>query len=215
MLSFLKKKWCLKEVSNDKAFALSKELNIPATVALLLINRGVMTSEEATLYLKSDLSLLHDPFLMAGMDEAVKRVIRAIKNEESITVFCDYDVDGVTSAAFLTHFFRDLNCPVSAYLPERQAEGYGLNSDAIRKIREQGASLMITADCGITGVKEVALAKKIGLDVIVTDHHQVGEEGLPQAVSVLNPHREECSYPFRFLSGVGLAFKLALGVRSG
>ena len=215
MLSFLKKKWCLKEVSNDKAFALGKELNIPATVALLLINRGVMTAEEATLYLKSDLSLLHDPFLMAGMDEAVKRVIRAIENEESITVFCDYDVDGVTSAAFLTHFFRDLNCPVSAYLPERKAEGYGLNSDAVRKIREQGASLMITADCGITGVKEVALAKEIGLDVIVTDHHQVGEEGLPQAVSVLNPHREECSYPFRFLSGVGLAFKLALGVRSG
>ena len=109
MLSFLKKKWCLKEVSNDKAFALGKELNIPATVALLLINRGVMTAEEATLYLKSDLSLLHDPFLMAGMDEAVKRVIRAIENEESITVFCDYDVDVVTSAAFLTHFFRDLN----------------------------------------------------------------------------------------------------------
>ena len=215
MLSFLKKKWCLAEVSHDKALALGKELNIPTTVGVLLVNRGVMTAKEATLYLKSDLSQLHDPFLMAGMDKAVKRVIRAIQNKESITVFCDYDVDGVTSAAFLTHFFRDLDCPVTAYLPERQAEGYGLNSEAVRKIREQGSSLMITADCGITGVKEVALANEIGLDVIVTDHHQVGEEGLPQAVAVLNPHRKECDYPFRFLSGVGLAFKLGLGVRSG
>lgn len=215
MLSFLKKRWLLAEVSQDKASALSKALNTPYTVAALLINRGVTDAEEAKLFLQSDLSLLHDPFLMAGMDKAVERVIRAIENKESITVFCDYDVDGVTSAAFLTHFFRDLNCPVKAYLPERQAEGYGLNSDAIRKIREQGATLMITADCGITGVKEVALANELGLDVIVTDHHQVGEEGLPKAVAVLNPHRDECDYPYRFLSGVGLAFKLAIGVRNG
>ncbi|MBC8284476.1 MAG: single-stranded-DNA-specific exonuclease RecJ [Nitrospinae bacterium] len=215
MLSLLKKKWCLAEESQEKSSALAKELNIPVTVAVLLINRGIDNAEEANLYLKSDLSLLHDPFLMAGMDKAVERVIHAIEHKESITVFCDYDVDGVTSAAFLTHFFRDLHCPVTAYLPERQAEGYGLNSDAVRKIREQGASLMITADCGITGVKEVALANELGLDVIVTDHHQVGKEGLPQAVAVLNPHQAECDYPFRFLSGVGLAFKLAIGIRNG
>ncbi len=215
MLSFLKKKWCLAEVFSDRALALAKELDVPFTVAVLLINRGVTSLEDAKTFLQADLSLLHDPFLMAGMDKAVERVIRGINKEESITVFCDYDVDGVTSAAFLTHFFRDLDCPVTAYLPERQAEGYGLNSDAVRKIREQGATLMITADCGITGVKEVALANELGLDVIVTDHHQVGEEGLPQAVAVLNPHREECDYPFRFLSGVGLAFKLAIGVRNG
>ena len=104
---------------------------------------------------------------------------------------------------------------ITAYLPERHIEGYGLNADAVRKIREQGTTLMITADCGITGVKEVALANELGLDVIVTDHHQVGEEGLPKATAVLNPHREECDYPFRFLSGVGLAFKLAVGVRKG
>lgn len=215
MLSFLKKKWCLADVSLEKSSALAGELNIPITVAVLLINRGVANVDEARVYLKSDLSLLHDPFLMAGMDKAVERVIRAIKNEESITVFCDYDVDGITSAAFLTHFFRDLQCPVSAYLPERQAEGYGLNSEAVRKIRERGTSLMITADCGITGVKEVALANELGLDVIVTDHHQVGGDGLPQAVAVLNPHRAGCGYPFRFLSGVGLVFKLAIGIRNG
>jgi single-stranded-DNA-specific exonuclease len=215
MLSFLKKKWCLAEVSLEGAADLARQLSLPIEVTVLLVNRGVSTKEQADQFLASDLTQLHDPFLMAGMDRAVERVIRAIENKESITVFCDYDVDGVTSAAFLTHFFRDLNCQVSAYLPERQAEGYGLNSEAVRKIRDQGASLMITADCGITGVKEVALANELGLDVIVTDHHQVGEEGLPQAIAVLNPHRKECDYPFRFLSGVGLAFKLAIGVRNG
>ena len=215
MLSLLKKKWCLADISSERSSALAKELNIPFAVAVLLINRGVDNAEKANLYLKSDFSLLHDPFLMTGMDKAVERVIRAIESKESITVFCDYDVDGVTSAAFLTHFFRDLNCHVSAYLPEREEEGYGLNSDAVQKIRNQGANLMITADCGITGVKEVAFANELGLDVIVTDHHQVGDEGLPQAVAVLNPHQAECDYPFRFLSGVGLAFKLAIGIRNG
>ena len=215
MLSLLKKKWCLADISSERSSALAKELNIPFAVAVLLINRGVDNAEKANLYLKSDFSLLHDPFLMTGMDKAVERVIRAIESKESITVFCDYDVDGVTSAAFLTHFFRDLNCHVSAYLPEREEEGYGLNSDAVQKIRNQGTNLMITADCGITGVKEVAFANELGLDVIVTDHHQVGDEGLPQAVAVLNPHQAECDYPFRFLSGVGLAFKLAIGIRNG
>jgi len=215
MLSLLKKKWCLAEDRPETVTVFAKDLNIPVEVAALLINRGVATLEEAKHFLRADLSELHDPFLMAGMNKAVDRVIRAIDKGEPITVFCDYDVDGVTSAAFLTHFFRDLHCSVDAYLPERQVEGYGLNVDAVRKIYERGTRLMITADCGITGVKEVALANEIGLDVIVTDHHQVGEEGLPQAVAVLNPHRKECDYPYRFLSGVGLAFKLALGVRSG
>ena len=215
MLSLLKKKWCLTEVSQEKASVLAQELDIPVAIAVLLLNRGVDTAGEANLYLKSDFSLLHDPFLMTGMEKAVERVTRAIRNKESITVFCDYDVDGVTSAAFLTHFFRDLNCHVHAYLPEREEEGYGLNLEAVQKIRKKGADLMITADCGITGVKEVALANELGLDVIITDHHQVGDEGLPRALAVLNPHQAECDYPFRFLSGVGLAFKLAIGVRNG
>jgi len=129
-------------------------------------------------------------------------------------LFCDYDVDGVTSAAFLTHFFRDIGVTVDYYLPERMKEGYGLNEDAVRSIRKEGASLMITADCGITAVREVELAHSLGLDVIITDHHQVGSEGLPKAVAVLNPHRSNCDYPYRFLSGVGLAFKLALAVRT-
>ena len=215
MLSLLNKKWCLAEPSAETVSLLERELHLPTVVAVLLVNRGVTSLESARDFLEADFSRLHDPFLMTDMRQAVERVIQALEQKEAITVFCDYDVDGVTSAAFLTHFFRDLNCPVEAYLPERQSEGYGLNSDAIRKIRERGASLMITADCGITGVKEVALANEIGLDVIVTDHHQVGEEGLPPAIAVLNPHRADCDYPYKFLSGVGLAFKLAIAVRNG
>jgi single-stranded-DNA-specific exonuclease len=215
MLSLLNKKWCLPEPSLDTVSLLKKELKLPASVAVVLVNRGITSKESAKDLIEADLSRLHDPFLMQGMDEAVNRVIQALEQKEPITVFCDYDVDGVTSAAFLTHFFRDLNCNVEAYLPERKIEGYGLNAAAIRKIRDGGAGLMITADCGITGVKEVALANKIGLDVIITDHHQVGEEGLPMAIAVLNPHRTDCQYPYQFLSGVGLAFKLAIGVRNG
>ncbi|MBT5028501.1 MAG: single-stranded-DNA-specific exonuclease RecJ [Nitrospinaceae bacterium] len=214
MLSLLNKNWCQAEPPSVTVSQLERGLKIPKPVAVLLANRGVTSEESAREFLSSDLSRLHDPFLMADMRQAVDRVIKAMEQKEAITLFCDYDVDGVTSAAFLTHFFRDLNYPVEAYLPERKAEGYGLNSDAVRKIRAQGAGLMITADCGITGVKEVALANEIGLDVIVTDHHQVGGEGLPPAVAVLNPHRSDCEYPYRFLCGVGLAFKLAIAVRN-
>jgi single-stranded-DNA-specific exonuclease len=214
MLSLSNKKWFMTEPSVETVSLLQEKLQLPKPVAEVLINRGITTEEKANDFIDAELSSLHDPFLMNGMSEAVNRVILALEKKESITVFCDYDVDGVTSAAFLTHFFRDLNCEVEAYLPERKIEGYGLNSIAVKKIRESGTGLMITADCGITGVKEVALANKIGLDVIITDHHQVGEEGLPKAIAVLNPHREDCNYPYQFLSGVGLAFKLAIGVRN-
>ncbi len=215
MLSLLNKKWCLAEPLAETVSLLEKGFHLPKAVAVLLANRGVTSEESARDFLEADFGRLHDPFLITGMRQAVDRILQALEQKEAITLFCDYDVDGVTSAAFLTHFFRDLNHPVEAYLPERQSEGYGLNSDAVRKIREQGAGLMITADCGITGVKEVALANEIGLDVIITDHHQVGEEGLPPAIAVLNPHRSDCDYPFRFLCGVGLAFKLAIAVRNG
>lgn len=214
MLSLLNKKWCLDEPSTEIVSLLENGLQLPTAVAVLLANRGVTSVESARDFIEADFARLHDPFLMTGMRQAVDRVIQALEQKEAITVFCDYDVDGVTSAAFLTHFFRDLNHPVEAYLPERHSEGYGLNSDAVRKIREAGAGLMITADCGITGVKEVFLANEIGLDVIITDHHQVGGEGLPPAIAVLNPHRSDCNYPYQFLCGVGLAFKLAIAVRN-
>jgi len=214
MFSLLNKKWILRNPSLEKVNDIACALDIPPVVAQLLVNRKIETVEEANVFIKATLSSLHDPFLIKGMELAVERILRAIKNKESIRLFCDYDVDGVTSAAFLTHFFRDIGVSVGYYLPERMKEGYGLNEDAVKLIRKEGASLMITADCGITAVNEVELALSLGLDVIITDHHQVGSQGLPNAVAVLNPQRSDCQYPYRFLSGVGLAFKLALAVRT-
>ena len=214
MFSLLNKKWILRNPSLEKVNDIACALDIPQVVAQLLVNRKIETVEEANFFVKATLSSLHDPFLIKGMELAVERILRAIKNKESIRLFCDYDVDGVTSAAFLTHFFRDIGVSVGYYLPERMKEGYGLNEDAIKLIRKEGASLIITADCGITAVNEVELALSLGLDVIITDHHQVGSQGLPNAVAVLNPQRSDCQYPYRFLSGVGLAFKLALAVRT-
>ena len=196
------------------AAELAGALRVSTHTARLLINRGIKTPEEGQFFIRADLAKLHDPFLITGMREAVDRVVRAIDRKENIRLFCDYDVDGVTSAAFLTHFFRDLGINVRYYLPERMAEGYGLNADAVKKIRDEGCTLMITADCGITAVSEVKWANELGLDVIITDHHQVGAEGLPEAVAVLNPHRPDCNYPYRFLSGVGIVFKLATAIRT-
>lgn len=215
MISLLHKTWNITQPPQDSVNALVKELGISPIVAGLLVNRHVTTADEARNCLDADLMKLHDPFLMTGMQPAVDRVIQSITAKEKITVFCDYDVDGVSSAAFLIHFFRDLGVEIDYYLPERMAEGYGLNATAVREIREKkGSALMITADCGITGNQEVELANSIGLDVIVTDHHQIGSDGLPDCVAVLNPHQPGCGYPYRFLSGVGIVFKLATAVRS-
>ena len=214
MISLLQKKWQLQEPSTELVTELSQALSISPVLAGLLINRKITDADEARNLIAADLTQLHDPFLMKGMQKAVDRVVQAIEACEKITVFCDYDVDGVSSAAFLIHFFRDLGVAVDYYLPERMAEGYGLNADAVRKIRAGGSALMITADCGITGNLEVKIANELGLDVIVTDHHQVGADGLPYCVAVLNPHQPDCNYPFRFLSGVGIVFKLATAVRS-
>ena len=197
--SLLNKNWLIAKPDADDVALLIRELKVVPVVAQLLVNRKIIDVEEARPLVDPDLSLLHDPFLMLGMRAAVDRILLAIEAKEKITLFCDYDVDGVTSAAFMTHFFRDLNVAVDTYLPDRHAEGYGINENAVRKIREGGSSLMITADCGITNVREVELAKQLGLDVIVSDHHQVGEAGARQGrSSVLNPHQTgmHVSLPF-------------------
>ncbi len=214
MLSLNKKKWILANPSSDDCLRLMEEACVSPLVAKLLVNRKVLTGEDAKYIVDGDLSNLHDPFLMKGMKIAVDRIIKAIEANEILTVFADYDVDGVSSAAFLIHFFRDLGIPIRYYLPNRMVEGYGLTVDALNSIKDMGSSLVITADCGITAVKEVAIAKEMGLDVIITDHHQVSAEGLPQALAVLNPHQPDCSYPFRFLCGVGIVMKLSTAIRT-
>ncbi|MBT7272416.1 MAG: single-stranded-DNA-specific exonuclease RecJ, partial [Nitrospina sp.] len=171
MLSLLNKKWIMRNPNLEVVGQISSALNLLPFVALLLVNRKIEGVDEAKVFIKAELLSLHDPFLINGVKLAVERILVAIQNKESIRLFCDYDVDGVTSAAFLTHFFRDIGVNVGYYLPDRMKEGYGLNEDAVRVIRKEGASLMITADCGITSVREVELAQSLGLDVIVTDHH--------------------------------------------
>jgi len=214
MLSLNNKRWLVANPSPDDCLRLMEEASVSPLVAKLLVNRQVMTGEDAKYIVDGDLSNLHDPFLMKGMNIAVDRIMKAIEENEILTVFADYDVDGVSSAAFMIHFFRDLGIPIRHYLPNRMVEGYGLSKEALNSIKETGSTLVITADCGITAVKEVLIAKEMGLDVIITDHHQVSAEGLPQALAVLNPHQPDCPYPFRFLCGVGIVMKLSTAIRT-
>jgi single-stranded-DNA-specific exonuclease len=191
---------------------LAAALQIRPLAARLLVNRGITSIDAAREFLTPSLQRLHDPFLMRGMAEAVHRLTRSLQNQESIVIYGDYDVDGITATAVLSWFFRDIGVPVPYYLPHRMREGYGLNTEAVRKLADQGTHVLITVDCGITGHHEVQLARRLGMDVIVTDHHQVPPT-LPDAVAVLNPHQSECGYPAKELAGVGVAFKLVMALR--
>jgi len=196
----------------DEAFSL-KELGISPLTAQILFNRGISNTDQARSFLYPALSDLPDPFTMRDMGEAVGRIFQAIRRQERITLFGDYDVDGVTATALLFLFLQTAGALVDYYLPRRLEEGYGLNMEAIRKIHSQGTKLMITADCGISNIEEIRWAEENGLNVIVTDHHEIPEV-LPPALAILNPKQENCSYPFKALAGVGVAFNLAIALRS-
>lgn len=162
--------------------------------------------EDTEAFFSRDYDNRPDPFLMRDMDKAVERILKAIQNKETIACWTDYDCDGIPAGALLSDFFKEINYPVVSYIPER-SEGYGLNKEGIDELKRKGASLIITADCGITDNEEVEYAKSLGIDMIVSDHHLPSDE-LPQAVAVLNPHRKDCEYPFKELCGTGVAFKL-------
>ena len=215
MLSALNKKWVFANTEDETVDRLKEEQGLSTLLARLMVNRGLGDPGTARFFLDAQLDTVHDPFLMRGMDVAVRRIVQAIQNRETVTVYGDYDVDGVTSAALMVHFFRELDAPFAHYLPNRMEEGYGLNDQALETIKARGSDLVITADTGITALSQVAYANKIGMEVIVTDHHQISVDGLPDALAVLNPHQPECNYPFKFLSGVGIVFKLAAGIRRG
>ncbi len=176
--------------------------------ATVLSARGIEDPEEAARFLSSGPERFHDPFLLHDMDRAVARVNRAIKNGETIAVYGDYDVDGITSTCLLTEALTLLGGTVVSYIPDRTEEGYGLNPGAIRCLTEQGVTLIITVDCGITAADEVEYARSLGADVVVTDHHHCKHK-LPAAAAVVNPRRPDCAYPFPELAGVGVALKLA------
>ncbi len=175
--------------------------------AMVLASRGITGEKAAREYLTCDAPLV-DPFCMTDMDLAVGRVALAMENDETIAVFGDYDVDGITATCLLTDFLRSCGARCISYIPGRLEEGYGLNPIAIRQLHNDGVSLIITVDCGITAVEEAHLCKELGIDLVITDHHECKEQ-LPEAVAVVDPHRPDDRYPHKNLSGVGVAFKLA------
>lgn len=184
---------------------------VPPLVAAVLCARGLDTWEKACTFFASDDSLLRDPFLLRDMDKAVRRVERALKNREKIAVYGDYDVDGITATCLLTHYLRACGADVLPYIPDRLEEGYGLNRETIAALFHSGVTLLITVDCGITAVEEARYAGDLGMDLIITDHHEC-KEVLPDALAVVNPHRKDCTYPFPCLAGVGVALKLVLAL---
>ena len=207
-----RKKWRFKNSDFDSSLALASEVGVSPFAAQLLINRGIKTAAEARAYLFPTFDELHSPFKLAGMDKAVERIHKAIARGEKICVYGDYDTDGTTATALLLNTFRQMDVPADYYIPSRFDEGYGLSEDAIKTIHEKNeAKLLITVDCGITSVKEVALANQLGMDVIVTDHHQPEQEQ-PPAYALISPKIPGNEYPYTELAGVGLAFKLAQGL---
>ncbi len=195
--------------SYDKEAAnrLAKACGLSAVTAGALLCRGVLTAEEAEAFLALDGRSFFNPFLLPDMEAAVERLERAAENKEHLAVFGDYDADGVTATTLLYSYFQERGLPVSFYVPNRLDEGYGLNTDAIRSLAEQGVTLIVTVDCGVACYNEVAFAKSLGVDVIVTDHHECPPK-LPEAVAVIDPKRPDSDYPFSELAGVGVAFKL-------
>ncbi|MBM3918448.1 MAG: single-stranded-DNA-specific exonuclease RecJ [Sphingomonadales bacterium] len=185
---------------------LAEALQVDEAIAWLLCHRKVCSFEQARDYFRPDLNKLHDPFLMKDMDKAVDRLTEALHRQERILVYGDYDVDGTTSIAVLYRFIASINPSVQFYVPDRHKEGYGLSMTAVEWSAEQNIDLIITLDCGITAVAEVEWAKKLGIDVVVTDHHLPSV--LPAAYAILNPKQPGCTYPFKELSGCGIGFKL-------
>ena len=196
---------------NEAAASELRRSGISPLAALVLAGRGVATGADAEAFLACGAELLHDPYLMQDMPAAVARINEALEQNETIAVYGDYDVDGITSTCLLTSYLASRGAKVMSYIPDRLTEGYSLNTDALTRLRLKGARLLITVDCGITNRKEADFARGIGMDVIITDHHECKDE-LPRAVAVVNPHRPDCPYPFKHLAGVGVALKLVLAL---
>jgi single-stranded-DNA-specific exonuclease len=199
-------RWALQPADEGVAGHLASSLGLSRLTARALVLRGVTDLAEARRFLSDDLAGLADPSLMCDMSTAVELVVQAVEQGRRIRIYGDYDVDGVCATALLVRALGGLKANVDWYIPHRIDEGYGVNEEAVRKAAEDGVGLLITVDCGSSALPQVALARELGLDVIVTDHHQPGEE-LP-AAPMLNPWRADCAYPFKHLSGVGVAFKL-------
>lgn len=207
-MSLSGKKWIWPDQDHNSFFTLTEDLKYPPALTRLLINRGIKDPEQARAFLAPSTDQFHPPWAMHGMKEAVDRLLIAIKKNETIVIHGDYDADGISATVILVEALQQLGGKVDYYLPSRFEEGYGLHLEPLKEFKEAGCSLVVTVDCGINAVDEVAHAAKLGLDLIITDHHQPLER-LSGALAVINPLQEACEYPFKELSGAGIAFKLA------
>jgi single-stranded-DNA-specific exonuclease len=207
-----KRVWRLTPPSPNSS-QLAVEAGITALKAQLLLNRGIQHADSAASFLSPRLSDLADPMLLKDMDIAIELIMETIERHEQIAVYGDYDADGITATALLLNFFSELGVRLSWYIPNRLEEGYSLNPIAIKKLRQDGIRLIITVDCGISNRKEIELAKKLGVNMVVTDHHQIPEDFDP-VCPVINPNRHDSLFPFKDLAGVGVAFFLVIGLRA-
>ena len=210
----MNKKWQIYQTNEQKVEEIAKKYEINKLLATILVNRDITEKQTIEKFLNPKRNDFYDPYLMPDMEIAVERIIKAIEKNEKILIYGDYDVDGITSVTVLKSFLEERGITISEYIPNRLKEGYGLNKKAIEEIAKQGIQLMITVDCGISAVEEVEYANKLGIETIITDHHEPGNE-LPKALAVVDAKRKDNTYPFRNLAGVGVVFKLiqAIGTR--
>ncbi len=215
MSIFKEKKWVIKYNPKDEGAIenIAIKLGCSKTLATLIFNRGFKSEHEALAFINKSQEVLHDPFLLNEMDIAVERVLRAVSLKEKITIYGDFDVDGVTSVSILYLYLKSIGADIDYYIPSRKIEGYGVSIEAIEKLHLSGTKLIITVDTGITAIEETEYAKSFGIDVLVTDHHECTDT-LPNAVAVINPKRKDTTYPFQSLAGVGVVFKLLCALES-
>ena len=209
----MNKKWQIFEPDKNKIEEIKNKYKVNQLLATILANRNILKEEDIRLFLNPTRNDFYNPFLITDMDIAVNRIIKAIENKENITIYGDYDVDGITSITVLKSFLNDIGVETNTYIPNRLIEGYGLNKEAIDKISKKGCNLMITVDCGISAIEEIEYANSLGIETIITDHPEAGNE-IPKANAVIDNKRKDSKYPFRELAGVGVVFKLiqAIGI---
>lgn len=203
----MNKKWEYYNFDKEKIKVISQKFNLPEFIAKILVNRNVIEDKKIKVFLDPTRNDFYNPYLLNDMEKAVNRIIEAINNKQKIIIYGDYDVDGITSITVLKKFIQDRGIEIGYYIPDRLNEGYGLNKEAVKKIANEKYELMITVDCGITALEDVEYANSLGMDVIVTDHHEPLDI-IPEALAVVNPKRKDSTYPFKNLAGVGVVFKL-------
>ena len=207
----MNKKWEIYEADEKKIEEISSKFEIDELISTVILNRGITDEEKIRIFLDPKRTDFYDPFLLPDMEKAVDRILEGINRKEKIIIYGDYDVDGITSITVLKRFLEERGIQVSSYIPNRLNEGYGLNKEAIKKISDEGYTLMVTVDCGISGIDEVEYANSLGIETIITDHHEPLDV-LPNAIAVIDPKIKDSKYPFNQLAGVGVVFKVTQAI---